>query len=258
MFPLRFMFGSNPWAERWAWSNLPTNYYYWIIPKFLVCQNSHLQCSSGHETEGEGWHTGQRGAHSLMLHFDLVHHMVHSSTSKTALKSTRSLWVTEGESHTPTQDRKAFQSANGKWWRQLSKGVHCDSPIPRCVIISLMEHPQRKCYAPNSLLVVLSWIKGTSIHILSFTFTFFYAFILRGVTMENVCNAATSLYQPTLPCAGYTQPYNRISRNKKMWIRNIFFFKLLKNVFSFSILHRCHFLLMRTSKFCPWVVIHTG
>lgn len=85
-----------------------------------------------------------------------------------------------------------------------------------------------------------------------------YAFILRGVTMENVCNAAISIYQPSFPCfipviantSGYAEPYNGTSRNKKMWLRKILL-KLLKNIFSFSILYRCHFLLMSASKFCP-------
>lgn len=193
--------------------------------------------------EGEGWSRGRRGEDSLPFHFDFIRHMVHRAwaPTETALKSACSLWVTEGESRTPTQDQKAFHFANGKWWRQLSKGVHCDSPIPRCVIISLMERPQRKYCAPTASLVVLSWIKGTSIHILSFTFTFFYAFILRGVTMENVCNAATSIYQPTFPCfipvitntSGYGESYNSTSRNKKKkkWVRKIHFFKWLNNIF---------------------------
>lgn len=169
-------------------------------------------------TEGEGWGGVQRGKDSLPLHFDFIHHMVHRARvpAETALQSSCSLWVTEGESRTSTQDQKAFHFANGKWWRQLSKGVHCDSPIPNYVIINLIERLQRKYCAPTALLVVLSWIKGTSIHILSFTFTFFYAFILGGVAVEHVCDTDKSICQPTFPCfipvidntSSYTEPFN--------------------------------------------------
>lgn len=127
-----------------------------------------------------------------------------------------------------------------------------------------MERPQRKYCAPTASLVVLSWIKGTSIHILSFTFTFFYAFILRGVTMENVCNAATSIYQPTFPCfipvitntSGYGESYNSTSRNKKQTkkksgLERYIFLNDSIIFFSSSILYRCHFLLMSTCGFCP-------
>lgn len=145
-------------------------------------------------TEGEGWGRVRRGKDSLPLHFDFIHHMVHRAwvPAQTALQSSFSLWVTEGESHTPTQDQKAFHFANGKWWRQLSKGVHCDSPIPNYVIISLIERLQRKYCAATTSLVVLSWIKGTFIHILSFTFTFFHANtsseLIRQITFFSKLN----------------------------------------------------------------------
>lgn len=49
--------------------------------------------------------------------------------------------------------------------------------------------------------------------------------------MENVCNAAPSIYQPGFPCfipviantSGYAEPYNGTSRNKKNMAQKDFF-----------------------------------